>query len=409
MRLIATLITSYTEKYLLSQGLKRSVIRSCIHADDLYILFSSNKNYDELIPTCNAIRNGYSSILKKHGLSLNVEKFSFKESSNINDELKKSLYDEYVNGIDHSIADLFEEHMDLFLSELYEQLCKIGVTHELYFNLIEKHFSFKDIEFTASEVLNYLVYESKAILRRPIASECLVKIINKDISVLCIDPKRLSVMVMQSGNNRGILALLNQLFNRHRAGLWNSYDTTIAIAYLTQSKFQHRDLLDIILEENRDLYAFYYYSCRASFISQVRSEKWNRYLRCIGKDNKAAILYFLSICEENRYNYLSSYVYYKNFFDRVSADMAHLAKEDDGSKKANYAIIHREGILKKLYRGIITDSDSIIDNANKLRNENPLSHSSAQLIDCESSSTDLKEAKANLDLLIDLYSRDRRL
>ena len=86
-------------------------------------------------------------------------------------------------------------------------------------------------------------------------------------------------MVMQSGNDNAVKAMLNQLFIRERAGVWNSYDTTIAIAYLIQSKFQHIDLLKVLREHNEDLYAYYYYGCRRSFIHQIKGERENRLLR----------------------------------------------------------------------------------------------------------------------------------
>ncbi len=261
---------------------------------------------------------------------------------------------------------------------------------------------------TATEVYNHFVYENQTELKKPEVTRTLVDIINKDVSFLSIDPKRLSVLVMQSGNNRVIKAMLNQLFKRERAGTWNSYDTTIAIAYLIQSKFKHIDLLSIIRKHNPNLHAYYAYCCGESFLSLTQDPKWNRILRCLNGDTNAAFLFFMSYCEKNRNNYLGSYAYYKNFFDRISADMAHLALEDGGCKKANYRGYYKESVLKKLYYGII-DSDSIIEEAHRLRNSNPLSHSSADLIDKNSSSVELNNIKERLEYLIDEYSMEHGL
>lgn len=140
----------------------------------------------------------------------------------------------------------------------------------------------------------------------------------------------------------------------------------------------------------------------------MKPEKWNRYLYCIKQDSKAAFLYFMSICEGNRYNYLGSYAYFKNFFDRISADMAHLSGDDGGKKKPNYNGYYHEKALIKLYEGI-QDNNNIISNAHNLRNENPLSHSSAGLIDSDSTSEDLRDAKDKLDYLIDQYSKSKGL
>ena len=374
------------------------------YVDDLYILFSSEKELDDLTQTYNAVKNAYSSILKNHGLSLNVAKCSFKEIDNVNEDLKKSLYDEYINGIENEIGELFTGTLKGFLGDVYTLVGKHGITTEQYYRLIEEHFSFDGIEFTASEVYNYLVYENQNELKSPAISGLLVKIINTDISFLSIDPKRLAVMVMQSGNDKAVKAMLNQLFIRERSNLWNSYDTTIAIAYLIQSKFQHIDLLSTLYKYDPDLYAYYWHCCRVSFLNQVNDEKWNRYLRCVSNDKKAIFLYFMSNCERNRSNHLGAYAYYKNFFDRISADMAHMTGADNGCKKANYKKYYTEKAFKGLYSGI-KNYDFIIENAHKIRNENPLSHSSAGLIDSNNSSNDLRTTSEQLDYLIDHYSK----
>jgi AbiA family abortive infection protein len=283
-----------------------------------------------------------------------------------------------------------------------------GLTNEQYVDLIEKHFSVEDIEFTASEVYNYLVYENQAELKSPIISKLLIQIINTDITFLSIDPKRLSVMIMQSGNDNAVKEMLNRLFIRERAGVWNSYDTTIAIAYLIQSKFQHIDLLKVLHEHNENLYAYYYYGCKNSFICQVKGEKENRLLRCIESDNKAKFLYFMNLCEENRSNLLVSYAYYKSFFDRIPADMAFKTGRDIGCKKPNYKRYFKDKVLCALYQGI-ANSEMIIKKAHDLRNANPLSHSSADLIDDNSSSESLKEIHEKLDYLVDEYSKVNRL
>lgn len=373
------------------------------YVDDLYILFSSCKSLGQLTPVYNTVRNAYSSILKKHGLALNARKFALKKTTEINEELKKSLYDEYVNGEEANIESFFSGKLQDFLTEVYERVCGQGLTNDQYSKLIDMHFSSTDIEFTPEEVFNYLVYENQTELKRSEVSNTLVQIINKDVSFLSIDPKRLSVMAMQSGNHIAIKALLNQLFIRARAGVWNSYDTTIAIAYLIQSKFQHMDLLNVINANNSNLYSYYYHGCKTSFIQQVKNEKYNRYLRCTENDSKAIFLYFMSQCEKNKANYLGEYAYYKNFFDRISANMAFKAGVDPKCKKPNYKGYYKESALKTLYAGI-TDSNSIIEKAHTLRNNNPLSHSSAGLIDSDSSSRDLLETQEKLDSLIHQFA-----
>lgn len=373
------------------------------YVDDLYILFSTDTDFEDLKRTYNTIKNVYSSILKDHGLSLNVGKCALKRCGEINESLKRSLYDEYINGIEHSLGELFNDRICEFLKDVYKCVQNHGITYEQYLNLIEEHFHSDDIELTAMSVYNYFVYENQTELKKPDTTTELLRIIEQDISFLSIDPKRLSVMVMQSGSDSAIKAMLNQLFIRYRAGIWNSYDTTIAIAYLIQSKFQHIDLLKILREKSPDLYSYYEYSCKRSFLSQLRPLKWNRYLYAIGKDRKALFLYFMHICEENRSNYLGAYAYYKNFFDRISADMAFRSGVDPTCKKPNYKAYYKGPEFKKLYDGIY-NCDSTIKNAHQFRNQNPLCHSSAGLIDSNNSSKDLEKSQEDLDRLIDAYA-----
>ena len=381
-----------------------SKFRMIRYVDDLYILFSSDRDTMGLNQIYNTVINEYSSLLKEYGLAINTRKCGWKKTIQINDDLKKSLYDEYINDIEADLGEMFSGKLKDFLEDIYDQLDGIGLTNATYMSLIEKHFHREDIEFTATEVFNYLVYDNRAELMTAEVSKTLERIIKKDISVLSIDPKRLSVMVMQAGGDRAIKAMLNELFQRNRKGVWNSYDTAIAIAYLIQSKFQHIDLLDVLYEKSKPLYAYYKYNCRNSFVRCINREKSNRYLRCIRNDTKATYLYFLSLCEQKKANHLGSYAYYKTFFDRISADMAFLTGGKAKKNSPSYQSYYREKDFMNLYSGIV-NADAIIKQAHELRNANPLSHSSAGLIDNDSTSQNLENAKRNLESLIDQYSK----
>ena len=63
-------------------------------------------------------------------------------------------------------------------------------------------------------------------------------------------------------------------------------------------------------------------------------------------------------------------------------------KYDNNGKKPNYKRFYKEGELKKLYSSI-PDSELVIHTAHDLRNANPLSHASADLIDNEKTSDNL--------------------
>lgn len=372
------------------------------YVDDMYILFDSSHDIVRLHDAYNQIRNEYSSILKEYGLSLNTKKCCLKPAIEIHDELKKSLYDEYFNGIQHNIEELFEGKFQEFLNSLLASLKEDYIDVEHYNSLIEHHFSSDDIEFTPTEVYNHYIYECEEVIQDSKVISTICKLINTDVSFISLDPKRLSIMIMKTKSPSAIKALLNQLFQRNRKGLWNSYDTSIAISYLIQSEFRHIDLLDALNENSKNLKNYYYYCCKNSFLSTLRNKRINDYLHIIDTDWKAYFLYFMYWVEKKRHNTLAEYAFYKNYFDRFTADLAFYYNYDPTCKKPNYKGFYKEPAFKTFYKEI-DGSEEIIKRAHYLRNANPLSHSSAGLIDKSTTSNDLKKCIDDLNSLIDNY------
>lgn len=119
----------------------------------MYILIDSSHDIVKLHDAYNQIRNEYSSILKEYGLSLNTKKCCLKPAIEINDELKKSLYDEYFNGIHHDIEELFEGKFQDFLSSLLLSLKEGCIDVEHYNFLIDQHFNSDDIPYNNKGVM----------------------------------------------------------------------------------------------------------------------------------------------------------------------------------------------------------------------------------------------------------------
>lgn len=375
-----------------------SSFRIVRYVDDMYILISSDKPIGDLHNAYNEIRNEYSSILKNYGLALNTKKCCLKESKEINLELKKSLYDEYFNGQKHNIEELFSGALYRFLNDLSIELLFDSIDIERYNELINEHFSSDDIEFTPSEVFNYFVYEDEDELKsEPVVKE-IVGLVERSISFISLDPKRLTVMIMKTQSDKAIKGFLNQLFRNNRSGKWNSYDTAIAISYLIQSKFRHIDLLDILSDRHPNLYDYYFYHCKNSTIRCFDLWRVKKLAKVIAQDSKH-YLYFMYLCEMKRANYMAAFAYYKNYFDRVTADLDFAAGNDPRLKKPNYNMFYREGTLIRFYSSI-DDSKTVIEKAHKLRNANPLSHASSELLDSNNTSKDLCESIKALSALI---------
>lgn len=395
-------IDTKLHKYIEENILMFSSFHMVRYVDDMYLLISSDKPIQYLHDAYNEIRNEYSSILKEYGLALNTKKCCLKEACEINDELKKSLYDEYFYGQRHNIEELFSGSLQRFLSDLSTELLFDSIDIETYNCLIEKHFSSTDIEFTPSEVFNYFVYENDTELQTESVVSEIVWLVEQSISFISLDPKRLTIMIMKTKSDRAIKEFLNQLFNRNRANKWNSYDTSIAISYLIQSEFRHIDLLKILSLQQPKLYEYYCYNCSNSFLNCFTIERVNKLSKIIANDNKAHYLYFMYLCEIKRNNFMAAYAYFKNFFDRVTADLDFAYKNDSHMKKPNYKGFYKEKVFISFYSEI-DYSKPIIETAHRLRNANPLSHSSSELIDNESTTDDLKQSIKKLTKLIFKY------
>ncbi len=378
------------------------------YVDDMYILIASHHSEAEIHDAYNRIRNEYSSILKEYGLALNTKKCCIKHAFEINDELKKSLYDEFFRGEKHKIESLFAGSLASFLHEVSSVIAKDCLDIDTYNELIEKHFGDETIEFTSTEVYNYFVYEDKTEVKSKAVTSAIVKLINQDVSFISFDPKRLSVLILKTQSTSAIKALLNQLFQRNRAGLWNSYDTITAISYLIQSEFQHIDLISVLCQNNQPLEEYYQYFCSSSFANRFNNRRINSYCDIIDADWKANFLYFMFLVEQSKHNNLSKFAFYKNFFDRFTADMAFATKYEPDAKRPNYNRFYKEGEHKKFYSSI-PNADNVIETAHKLRNSNPLSHASAGLIDKDSTVSGLDNSIKEMSKLIDKFRTAKML
>ncbi|MGJ7045792.1 AbiA family abortive infection protein [Thermoanaerobacterium thermosulfurigenes] len=377
------------------------------YVDDLYILIQTDQNCGNLNNVFNDIINEYSSILYEYDLAVNSSKVTLKKVSELNGELKKSLYDEYFNGIKFEIEELANDNVITFLNNIESALLYGDITVDDYNEIIKKSFLIEDVEFTPQEIFNYFIFEKSNVFQNKEVIETINRIICKNISFISLDPKRLTIMILNTKSDMAIKAFLNQLFNRHRAKKWNSYDTTIAINYLIQRGFKHRDLLDVIKLYCTDLYNYYVYFCKNSFISSLNDVDTNKFCNAIKPDHKTYYLYIMYLFEEQKGNMISAFAFFKNYFDRVTAHIAFASHYDD-SRKPNYKLFYKESEHKKFYNSINGGAE-IIHNAHVLRNSNPLSHSSAELVENNNSTGELKQFIKDMKGLIISICKEKGL
>jgi hypothetical protein len=108
--------------------------------------------------------------------------------------------------------------------------------------------------------------------------------------------------------------------------------------------------------------------------------------------------------EQAKNNNLTAYAFFKNYFDRVTANLDYVKNlyEGKAEKRPNYRGFYTEGAFCKFY-SCIDGSEEIIKRAHKLRNENPVSHSSASLIENDSTTDGLQQTIKDLNTLIRRY------
>ena len=292
--------------------------------------------------------------------------------------------------------------MQKFLGELSKELLRDSIDVEKYNDLIDENFSSDDIEFTPSEVFNYFIYENDAKMQSEVVIKEVIDLVDQSISFISLDPKRLTVMIVKTHSGKAIKSFLNQLFKRDRASKWNSYDTTIAISYLIQSEFRHIDLLNIIARRHPKLYDYYSNNCKNSFLKGLESSNTYKLSEVIAHDSKAHYLYFMYLCELKRENHMAAFAYFKNFFDRTTADFDFIFSHNQQNRKPNYKRFYKESAFLDFYKDI-DNSKMIIQEAHKIRNANPLSHSSSELLDNKNTTIDLQKNIKDLLSLIYRY------
>ena len=403
-------IDNYIYDYI-SKNKNKDSFKMIRYVDDLYILFNSNKINKNNKDFCNELRNQYSSILKKYGLALNNRKFTFTKIENIENELKKSLYSENIDIKDNNLEKFSGESLYQFITKLSSILDNDYITIEGYNELINEYFSDDNIEYAPTEIFNYFIYSSDIIGKNKKISDSICKLIEKDISFISLDPKRLTTLVLKTKNGRAIRNLLNSLFERSRNNYWNTYDTSIAVHYLIQRGFEHSDLINVLGENESDLKNFYDYFCKNSFM-KIFENKINKVINksisiITGKEKEKKKTYFLYLMykvEKEKNNTLSEFNFFKNYFDRVTAYLE-FKYSSEKLGKPNFKKFYKEQELRKFYNCIDCSKD-VLEKAHNLRNANPLSHASAELLE-KYTIEEIKRNIEDLNGLIECYIENK--
>lgn len=376
------------------------------YVDDLYILCSFSYSCDNYNSAFREIFEYYSSILKPYNLSINSKKSVFKEVKYLNEDLKQSLYDERVNNIPFEVLQIFANNLETFLDNLIEINLGYELTFETYNKIYEECLKIENFEYSPIEIFNQFTYDDDFLEKFPNLKEKLVQLFSSDLRFLAFDPKRFIVLLLKTKDEKIIKKLLRILLEKGHNKEWTFYDSAIAINYLLGRSFIHHDLIDVLKENNTNLTSYINTCCTTSFCQLPKNPITEKICSLVSSDWKTAFLYFMYCMEKKKCNYLSAYAYFKNFFDRFTALLAFEVKYPESRKKnkPNFAKFYKKSEHVNFYTNI-KDSDGILEQAHLMRNQNPINHASAKLIDVNIYSKEILEIIEKLKYLIFEYMR----
>ena len=371
------------------------------YVDDLYILCSFKRECNNIYLAYRNIFEFYSTLLRKHNLTINSKKSIIKEVKYLNDELKQSLYDERVHKIQFEVLQVFANNIENFLDSLIEQNSKGILTFESYTNLFESSLKTESFEYSPIEIFNQFTYDEKFYEMFPELNEKLKVLFSGNLSFIKYDPKRFIKLLLNTKDEKLIKRLLKTILIKGHHKDWSIYDSAIAINYLLGRSFVHTDLINSLKDNNPELNYFVNSCCLKSFLQNSQNKTTEKICSLVSQDWKTAFIYFMYCIERSKKNYLSAYAYFKNFFDRFTALLAYEINYPGARKKTkpNFNLFYKEGIHKSFYQSV-QGSDITIEEAQKLRNQNPINHASAELINGEIFSTEIKEIIEKLKSLI---------
>lgn len=365
------------------------------YVDDLYILL--NPDFDRYTEeeVFHELFTNYSSYLKSFDLSLNFEKCVFSKIEQINEVLKQSLYDDYFSKIKFHVSDLYKKNIIELLDYLIDLNKNHRISNKNYRNSIFKYLHHDDMEFSPLEIFNYFVFNDDSFKVVEGSREKVIQLLLSNIEIVKLDPKLLVILLLKTKDGELIKHLLNNQFNRFRNGKWSKYDTTVVINYLIQRNFKHTDIKKCLLNEANELNIHISKYCEQAFLSVLNDDIKCFISEYLQTDWKSSFMYFMYLVELQRKNYLTAFAYYKNYFDRLTAFL-------ENKEKPKFNDFFKKSQQKKFYSKI-DNSAKILEKAFNMRNHNPISHASAELINEHFTSEKILLIIEELDKLLSDY------
>lgn len=374
------------------------------YVDDVFIFFTLNANI-KLSKVENDIVNFLNNIYHEYSLSINKMKISCKKSNKIYLDIKSFSFAEEPE-IEESMDDLFRKNIiNKFLNEMIKCVNENGINYKKYNEIVNNNFNSRKVRYHSSQIYYSLIYKSSKWISKTETKDALKRALDSDYNIIVQDPKILTTLIIKTEDSELIKKMLEKLFAIYRNGEWNVICTYISLIYLFNSQFKHIDLLKIVKEKDAILYNYIIKYCKSSW-----------HFRCFSSNNRKFVtkaylkqsnLYYLSlmyIYELKNSNYLNAYAYYKNYFDVMTAHLAHRLNTKGKFSIESY---YKEKDLKKFYIAALPKEEKFInDTLSKTanyRNGNPVCHGSCQMLDSVNQTDLLLKNISDLNIILDKY------
>lgn len=370
------------------------------YVDDLFIFFNTKDDLINQVAT--SIKTFVIHNYREINLNINEHKSNYGLSENVSEELITALYDHYVNDVGIDILSFFDENnVILFIDKLNELAKEKSHNHDLYKKMKEEVFNILDVKYSSEEIFRFLIYKKELLFRDASVINKLKILISEDYKIIKYDIRNLISMVLNTGDGDLIRILLKEIFKNDYL---DSFDIAIILNYLVLRNFQHADLLQRLLQYEPYIFKYINMYCKQSFLESLLDEENNSYLNLIqnneynfNNDLKVWYIYFMYCHYEGSNDMLEAFSYYKSYFDRITAHLMLYKGVESNTDIPNYKKYHKEKSIIVAYEKIefnnsITDIEDLIKEAHKLRNQNPINHSSAEAISNDTLNTDELES-----------------
>ncbi|OIS59884.1 abortive infection protein [Staphylococcus equorum] len=357
------------------------------YVDDLYIFFNTMEN--ELNLVSSEIKNTVIDAYRKVKLNLNENKTNLGKSSEVNQTLNAALYNHYVNDEEIDIAYYYDKkNIGLFLDDLYN--LAYSHNHENFKKLLDKHFTKEGITYSSDEVFRYLAYYEDELFQDEAIIYKVKRLVLTDYNFINYKINIFLRIISKTKNGDLIKFLLNELFKKNK---FNSFDVTISLNYLLLKNFQHDDLMSKIRVVDSDIIDYIDRYCKQDFLKEL-DKKYNYIIKLnlekefSDSSLKVWYLYFLYKFYDKNGDTLEAFAYYKTYFDRmVSLLMCYkgisFGKKGLPDYTRHYKVKNAKADFKKLNAEYYQSKniENLLEDLYRLRNFNPINHSSAQIIE----------------------------